>query len=91
MNAVWDGGDVNNLLDNDSDRLRNDKEASCGRGYNENNATTYPDTADYGPEEWIPDAEDYCMREDASPYDAIQLWSNGSADSSDWADPGKQQ
>jgi len=81
----WDG-----TQDTDSDWLPNNQEATYmpGRPYVTNNPTTYPDTIGYGVDP-IPDAEDIDMRSQTAPYNLDQLWTNGSANGEDWANPGK--
>ena len=59
-----------------------------GRPYSPTNSATYPDTIGYGANP-IPDAEDINMRSQVSPYGLDSLWSNGSANTEDWSNPGK--
>jgi len=63
-----------------------------GRPYNPTTKTTYKDTIGYindnedGP---IDDDEDMCMRIRYYPHGVDMLWTNGTADNDDWANPGK--
>lgn len=63
-----------------------------GRPYDPTKLTTYRDAFGYnggGPEYWIKDQEDINMRSQTPPYNLDQLWVNGSANSIDWSNPGK--
>ena len=76
--------------DIDSDWLPNNQETNYmpGRAYSPTNAATFPDTVGYG-QNPIPDYEDINMRSQTSPYGLDVLWSNGTANAEDWANPGK--
>lgn len=76
--------------DGDVDWLPNSQETTYmpGRNYSPTNANTFQDTIGYG-QNPIPDVEDICMRAQVSPYNLDALWTNGSANSQDWANPGK--
>ncbi len=78
-------------MDDDRDWLPNDKETNYmqGRAYSPLNRATYPDVYGYG-EDPIPDIEDIDMRQQVQPYELDVLWSNGRANSEDWANSGKQ-
>ncbi|MCP4535913.1 MAG: hypothetical protein GY832_02105 [Chloroflexi bacterium] len=73
--------------DQDGDNLHDDMEATLvsGHVYDNQDATTYNDTFGYTdtPGDPLLDVEDYCLRRQAS-------WTAGSANSADWAHPGKQ-
>jgi hypothetical protein len=64
-----------------------------GRPYDPMNARTYFDTIGYNNGATgikLRDDEDINMRSQTPPYDLVDpLWSNGSANSHDWANPGK--
>ncbi len=91
MSTLW--GSSNNRTqvgDPDEDYLPTDNgtvtENSLGTayhssGYDPTIAASVPDDLDYG--EGFRDCEDYALHRQAS-------WTNGSANSSDWANPGKQ-
>jgi len=92
--GFWSGGYIASR-DQDDDEIPSDIEPiyMLGRSYNPSNAFTYQDTIGYN---WgqigfmIKDSEDIAVRSQIGPnYDVDQLWENGSADSSDWANPGK--
>lgn len=78
------------VQDTDLDWLPNNQETNYmpGRAYSPTNSATYPDTIGYG-QNPIPDVEDICMRSQMSPYNLDQLWTNGTANVQDWANPGK--
>jgi hypothetical protein len=80
----------NGSQDSDSDWLPNSQETTYmpGRNYDPINAATFPDSIGYG-ENPIRDVEDIAMRSQNSPYGLDKLWTNGAADSEDWASPGK--
>ena len=91
FSSLWGAGtDRNNDDDPDVDWLPTDNgtvtENSLGTSYHEggydpDDANSVPDHWEYGVN-WR-DCEDYCMHRHAS-------WTNGSANSVDWANPGKQ-
>ena len=80
--------DRNATDDADGDWLPDTKEATLNRGYYPTKYASYWDDVGYN-ENPIPDREDLCMRSSTAPYNLAQLWTNGSADGEDWADPGK--
>ena len=85
MIALWGANsDRVPANDTDGDYLPDSQEATLvtGHPYDNTKRGTYPDTFNYG-ENPLPDAEDYCLRREAS-------WTNFSADSQDWANPGHQ-
>ena len=73
--------------DTDGDMLPDNLEANLvsGHPYDNTKAGTYDDTFGYLPPPGgkLRDDEDYCLRREPS-------WTNGSANSVDWAHPGKQ-
>jgi hypothetical protein len=90
MTAMWGANGYDADQDEDGDALKDTDEATyCRGGYSSANPTTYQDQVDYK-QDPIPDAEDVCMRATSYPYAVDILWTNGSANSSDWANPGKQ-
>ncbi len=95
--AFWPGGVYDSNQDKDApegDHIRDSQEANYmpGRPYDPTKQHTYPDTIGYnggGAGFLIRDAEDINMRTQTPPYGLDQLWVNGSANSSDWSNPGK--
>jgi len=92
MMGFWPTG-WSSALDTDEgsgDYLPDSIEATYmpGRPYSTNHVATYPDTIGYG-ESPLYDLEDICMREQVAPYVLDVLWINGSANTNDWANPGK--
>lgn len=81
----WDGA-----LDADRDFLPDTLEGTYmpRRNYDPTKVATFPDTIGYG-QNPLPDAEDINMRSQTAPYGLDQLWTNGSANNLDWANPGK--
>lgn len=83
--ALWGAGsDRNPSNDTDGDFLPNDQEANLvpGHPYDNTKFGTYADSFYYG-QDPLRDGEDYCLRRE-------QSWTNGAANSEDWANPGKQ-
>lgn len=83
--TLWGAGsDRDPGNDGDNDYLPDDQEANlvAGHPYDNTKYGTYPDTFNYG-ENPLRDCEDYSLRRQSS-------WTNGSADSVDWANPGHQ-
>lgn len=63
-----------------------------GRPYNPTKQSTYPDDIGYGEAPDIRDTEDIAMRSQSGQngvYPLDVLWENGTADASDWSNPGK--
>jgi hypothetical protein len=88
--AMWGATTDRNILeDYDVDWIKDADEETYYRGYNDWTTFTYADTVSYGLDP-IPDYEDVCMRSHTSPYGVDTLWTNGTANSVDWASPGKQ-
>ncbi len=96
--AFWPGG-YNAALDNDGpsylrskgDDIPDGLEATYmpGRNYDPTKYATFPDEVGYG-QNPIPDREDIAMRSQVGPpYELHRMWENGSANDSDWANPGK--
>jgi hypothetical protein len=89
MIANWgasQGRDPKNDLDRDFLFDDTEKDLVPGHEYDKTKEATYNDTFGYlppPPGRPLPDAEDYCLRRQPS-------WTNGSANSVDWAHPGKQ-
>ncbi|HAH86941.1 MAG TPA: hypothetical protein DCL60_06170, partial [Armatimonadetes bacterium] len=86
----WGQNPIVYFEDNDNDGVPDEQEPSIGRGYNPLMQATYPDEVGYSSEAYIKDCEDICMRTLGPVHVLDVLWSNGSADSYDWANPGKQ-
>jgi hypothetical protein len=85
--ALW-GASSDRVATNDVDKdyLPDNQEATLVPGHPYTNTLygTYPDTFNYGGDPLhLRDCEDYCLRRQAS-------WTNGSADTNDWANPGHQ-
>jgi len=87
MIALWGAAsDIDPANDADQatgDHLPDDVEAGlvAGHAYDNTKIATYNDIYGYGVG-WD-DCEDYCLRRQTA-------WTNGSADSVDWANPGHQ-
>jgi hypothetical protein len=75
---------IDSTRDIDDDHIPDNLEATLvpGHVYDNTVKATFFDTFDYGANP-LPDNEDYCLRRQVS-------WTNGSANSVDWAYPGKQ-
>jgi hypothetical protein len=94
FSAFWGSGDRIVADDPDGDFVPTANEPTylLGRPFAPNIFATYLDTIGYYPYAGtaIPDCEDICMRSQSSPTQLDILWTNGSANSADWANPGKQ-
>ena len=94
MSYMWGPTTNRNDMDDQDewmlgDYLRDVDEPAYHRGYDPHNTTSYDDEVYYGTDP-IPDAEDDCMRDTIFWSFVDVLWTNGNADSVDWANPGKQ-
>jgi hypothetical protein len=96
LTGFWPTGWVS-ALDINGDMIPDAQEATYmpGRNYHARpDATfpyaTYPDEFGYDPSKpEINNWEDINMRSQTAPYGLDLLWTNGSADAEDWANPGK--
>jgi len=96
LSGFWGGGNIVSSLDlTDGDGFPTAIEPAymTGSPYDPDNVSTYLDDIGYKGNRNAPinDIEDICMRtQSAPPYGLDLLWTNGSANSKDWANPGMQ-
>lgn len=87
LQAIWGANSGRAPAEDlDGDRLKDATQSSllAGRPYDPLNTATYLDTFNYNPSGgYLRDSEDYCLRQQPA-------WTNGAANSEDWADPGMQ-
>ena len=86
MVLMWGNSDRVASQDLDGDYMKDSMEATllAGHPYDPTDPATYIDSYGYAtPTAYLRDVEDFCLRRQPP-------WTNGSANSEDWASPGKQ-